>query len=116
MLCFGAKRTSKPSLVNEIGLAGADPEKAGVGGSTPSRGTNHTSQFKIVEETEALRKQKPWMGCRRQFVSSTSPAFQVSLKVYRVAGPQAAKPTPAVAFICALSWRARDKTVKPTPG
>jgi hypothetical protein len=54
--------------------------------------------------------------CLGQFVSSTRLAFQVSLGFYRVAGSQAVKPTHAVAFICALSWRERDKTVKPTPG
>ena len=64
MLCFGAKRTSKPSLVNEIGLAGADPEKAGVGGSTPSRGTNCFAAIEIAEQIPfPLSKIEAFSGC-----------------------------------------------------
>jgi hypothetical protein len=67
-------------------------------------------------QPSGIPKCKTWVPCLGQFVSSKSLVIQVSLGVHAVEGSQAAKPTPAVAFICELSWRERDKTVKPTPG
>jgi hypothetical protein len=39
MLHFGAQTTDKARRIDEIAMADFSPEKAGVGGSTPSRGT-----------------------------------------------------------------------------
>jgi hypothetical protein len=63
-----------------------------------------------------IRKQKPEVLGRRQFVSSTRLAFRDNLRIHRATGSRAGKPTSVGAFICELFWRERDKTVKPTPG
>jgi hypothetical protein len=43
--------TGKPRFLNEIALTEYSPEKAGVGGSTPSRGTNC---FAATEPTQQI--------------------------------------------------------------
>jgi hypothetical protein len=39
MLLFGATKMEKESEINDMRAVDYSPEKAGVGGSTPSRGT-----------------------------------------------------------------------------